>query len=211
MARRLPMDHCGRERWGSVQTGSTTRRWLPEVVLLAITATVGAVALLQFGGKEAADTDSVAWSQQQETACEAAPGDVSSVSVIVRDNAAAIAALGAAPDATAVAGWVSGASRMAAGAREATAAFRQIAVPAGGVDRETADRVVESGNLLATYWESLATEYADLETEAGTVAMQRIAEWTLRVDSAANQWQQAFADLNLTGCAHLASLLTPTP
>lgn len=192
-------------------TGSTTRRWVPEVVLLAVTAVVGAAALLQFGGKEAADTDSVAWSQQQEAACESAPGDLAAVSAIVRENATAVAALNAAPDATVVAGWVSGASRMAAGAREATATFRRMEVPAEGVDRATADRVVESGNLLATYWESLTTEYADLETEAGAQATQRIADWTLRVDGAADQWQQAFAELNLSGCAHLASLLTPTP
>lgn len=194
-----------------MQTGSTTRRWQPELVLLAVTATVGAAALLQFGGKEAADTDSVAWSQQQEAACAAAPAELASVSAIVRDNAAAIAALSAAPDASAVAGWVSGASRLGAGAREATAAFRRLDVPADGVDRTVADRVVESGNLLATYWEGLTTEYADLETDAGAQATQRIADWTLRVDGAADQWQQAFADLDLPGCAHLASLLTPTP
>lgn len=192
-------------------TGSTTRRWLPEVVLLVVTATVGAAALLQFGGKEAADTDSVAWRQQQEAACAAAPGDLASVSVIVRDNAASIAALNSAPDATAVAGWVSGASRTSAAAREATAAFRRVDVPADGVDRAAAEQVVESGNLLATYWESLATEYADLETEAGAQATQRIADWTLRVQGAADQWQQAFATLDLGGCTHLASLLTPTP
>lgn len=194
-----------------MQTGSMTRRWLPEAVLLAVTAAVGAAALLQFGAKEAADTGSVAWTQQQEAACAAAPGDLASVSVLVRDHVAAVAALSTAPDATAVAGWVSGASRMAVGAREATAAFRRVEVAADGLNRAAAERVVESGNLLATYWESLATEYADLETEADAQAAQRIAEWTMRVEGAADKWQQGFAELNLPGCAHLASLLTPTP
>ncbi|MGH6954117.1 MAG: hypothetical protein ACREGL_08050, partial [Alphaproteobacteria bacterium] len=84
-----------------MQTGLTTRRWLPEAVLLAVTAAVGAAALLQFGGKDAADTDSVAWSQQQEAACAAAPADLASVNALVRDNTAAIAALSAAPDSAA--------------------------------------------------------------------------------------------------------------
>ncbi|MGQ0466820.1 MAG: hypothetical protein ACT4QG_16025 [Sporichthyaceae bacterium] len=194
-----------------MQTGSTTRRWLPEAVLLAVTAAVGAAALLQFGGKEAADTGSVAWSRQQEAACAAAAGDLAAASSTAHEIAAAVAALSSAPDPGAVASWVSGASRMAAGAREATAAFRRVELPADGVNRAAAERVVESGNLLATYWESLGTEYADLETNADASATQRIADWTLRVDGVADQWRAAFTELQLTGCAHLAGLLTPTP
>lgn len=190
-----------------MQTATTVRRLLPEIVLVAVTAVAVGALLTVVGGKEAADSDATAWRAQQNTHCTTAAAPVAAARQLLEENSAATRGEGA-PDAPAVNGLISGAGRMSEAIRLLAAEYRASAVPDRGVDRARAERVLTHAGVLDTAWNSLAAEYEDLETRPEN-ARARIAEWSLRAEAAAEQLRRAFADVDLTSCDRLAESMGP--
>ncbi|MGQ0846195.1 MAG: hypothetical protein ACT4QF_18900 [Sporichthyaceae bacterium] len=189
---------------------STARRLLPELAVLLVAGVAAAGILTTFGGKEAADTDAVAWRQNVQAACAGSLPQAREAGDIARRNAAAVAELQGVADATLSATLVSGAARMSERSRELATAFRGFQTPGEGVDRAEIDQAVARANALATSWESLITEYAALETTPAGDLRQRIGDWTLRIADAADRLGESFARLDLNSCGQVAESLAPT-
>ncbi len=192
-----------------MHSGTTTRRLLPELVLVLVTAAIVALLLTRVGGKKAADTESVAWHSGQESSCAAAAPELAEAGRQARENSAAVARINGVPDAALVNTLVAGAGRMAEKIRAFSIEFRSHKVPAQGINLEQVDQVAFSANALATIWDSLGADYADLETQPGSATTQRIADWTLRADDAAKQLSAALSALELRTCTPLAQSMSP--
>lgn len=188
-----------------MRTGMTTRRLLPEIALVSVTALVVGGLLTMVGGKEAADADATAWRSAQDATCVAAQSRVTAARQTLEAHVAATR--GEAPEPSAVNSLVAAAGQMSEAVRLFAAEFRGREVPVNGVDRALAEDVLTDAGTLSTYWNSLAAEYEDLGS--GGSSTQRIGDWMMRVGGAADALSRALDDLDLSACSRLADAMAP--